>query len=99
MKVVPRPTRLRTRIVPPWLSGIELVRDLHAALAEPLGDEAGGLFDERVEIHLAHGFLLPIEAEHLPEDARHPLRFARGDVEVRALGSVPSELLLQQVQG
>src|SRR5438132_702695 len=78
---------------------IELSRDLDPALAEPLRDESTGLLDERVEVDLAHHLLLAVEAEHLPEDARHPLRLARRDVEVLAVVRVGAELLLQQVEG
>src|SRR6266849_9241996 len=44
-------------------SRVELIRDLHSALAEPLRDETAGLFHERVEVGLTHRLLLTIETE------------------------------------
>src|SRR5438477_3987235 len=72
-------------------SRVELIRDLDTALPEPFCDKTAGLFDERVQIDVAHRFLLSIEAEHLTEDPRHPLRLARGDIEVRMFRGIVTE--------
>src|SRR5438309_3199651 len=77
---------------------IELIRDLHPTLAEPLGDQTAGLLHERVEVGHRHRLLLAIEAEHLPKDARHPLSLAGRDVEVGTLAGIFAELLLKEVQ-
>src|SRR6266850_4530395 len=79
-------------------SRVELVRDLNSALAEPLGHKSAGLLHERVEIRVTQRLLLTIEAKHLTEDARHPLRLASRNVQVWPLGGVLAELFLKEVQ-
>src|SRR5438093_2349511 len=83
----------------PRQARIELLRDLHPAFAEALGDKTARLFHERVEIGHTHRFLLTVKAEHLAKDARHPLSLSRGDIKIWTLPRILTELLLEKVQG
>src|SRR5688500_455553 len=81
-----------------WQRGVEILREAHVPVAEPLRDERLGLLDERVHVGRLHRRRRPVEAEHLPEDARHPLGLFPRDVEELEVRVVLRDLVDEQVQ-
>ena len=78
--------------------GIEPIDHVDAALAQALRHQALGLFDKRVDVRRGHRLGLPVEAEHLAKDPRHPLGLASRDVDVLAARRGRRDLPLQEVE-